>query len=187
MALQATTNSFVIILTSITLRMLAKQVEYGKLRLIQVLNFFQRHIPPSKFRLLYSNIDNLVFALGNANTLIEAVHPLCIDSFHKEKSQFLVQDGIKTPGKIELEWIRNESCGWKFISLRTQHYCLVVSDKDSSDIHKTSGWTHLSSREAYALAKEMLVGHSVKLIQTRRVNKKCNMDTHQVEFTYATN
>jgi len=162
-------------------------IEYGKLRLVQVLNFLQRHIAPAQFRLLYSNIDNLVFALGNANTLLEAVYPSCVNSFQAEKHQFLVQEGQKTPGKAELEWIRQSESGWKFISVRTQHYCLIVSDKDNSDIHKTSGWTHLSSHEAYALAKEMLAGHSVKLIQTRRVNKKCNMDTHSVEFTYGTN
>jgi hypothetical protein len=56
--------------------------------------------------------------------------------------------------------------------------------QDQEDLHKTSGWTHLSSPEAYALAKEMLAGRQVKLIQTRRVNKKCNMDTREVEFTY---
>jgi len=161
-------------------------IEYGKLRLIQVLNFLQRHIAPTQFRLLYSNIDNLVFALGNANTLQESVHPFRMASFHAEKHQFLVEEEeSKTPGKAELEWIRQSSSGWKFISVRTQHYCLVVShDHDQGHLHKTSGWSHLSSVEAYELAKEMLGGKQVKVIQTRRVNKKCNMDTHQVEFMY---
>lgn len=160
-------------------------IEYGKLRLIQVLNFLQRHIHPSQFCLLYSNIDNLVFALGNANTLTEAVHPHRINSYHAEKNQFLVgEDDTKTPGKAELEWIRNGACGWKFISVRTQHYCLIVSNNDHDNLHKTSGWTHLSSLEAFELAQDILAGRQVKLIQTRRVNKKCNMDTHQVEFNY---
>lgn len=160
-------------------------IEYGKLRLMQVLNFLQRHISPSQFRLLYSNIDNLVFSLGNADTLIEAIHPRRLNSFHAEKNQFLVEEnGTKSPGKAELEWIRNGSCGWKFISLRTQHYCLVVSNDDQGHLHKTAGWNHLSSLEAYALAKQLWAGHQIKLNQTRRVNKKCNMNTHQVEFTY---
>jgi hypothetical protein len=153
---------------------------------VQVLNFLQRHIHPLQFRLLYSNIDNLVFALGNANTLTEAIHPSRNDSFYDKKKQYLAEEGVKTPGKAELEWIRNGNCGRKFISLRTQHYCLVVSESHEGDgnLHKTSGWTHLSSPEAYTLAKRMLTGHQVKLIQTRRINKKCTMDTHQVEFTY---
>jgi hypothetical protein len=161
-------------------------IEFGKLRLMQILNFLQRNIHPSQFRTLYSNIDNIVFALGNANTLVEAVHPLRINHFHAEKNQFLGENGEKAPGKAELEWIRNDSCGWRFVSLRTQHYCLIVTQPhaDKSSLHKTSGWTHLSSQEAYALAMEMLAGRQVKLIQTRRVNKKCNMDTHQVEFVY---
>ena len=84
-----------------------------------------------------------------------------------------------------LEWIRDKSSGWKFISIRTQHYCLVVSHpQGQANLHKTSGWNKLSSLEAYNLAKEMLSGNSVKLLQTRRTNKKSNMDTHQVEFVY---
>ena len=84
-----------------------------------------------------------------------------------------------------LEWIRDESSGWKFISIRTQHYCLVVSHpQGEGNLHKTSGWNKLSSQEAYNLAKQMLSGNSVKLLQTRRTNKKSNMDTHQVEFLY---
>ena len=84
-----------------------------------------------------------------------------------------------------LEWIRDKSSGWKFISIRTQHYCLVVSHpQGQGNLHKTSGWNKLSSLEAYNLAKEMLSGNSVKLLQTRRTNKKGNMDTHQVEFVY---
>jgi hypothetical protein len=161
-------------------------IEFGKLRLMQVLNFLQRHIQPSQFRLLYSNIDNLVFALGNANTLVEAIHPSRTVSFNAERNQFLAEEGVKTPGKVELEWIRNENCGWKFITLRTQHYCLIVSQshENNGPLHKTSGWTHLSSPKAYELAKNILAGRQIKLVQTRRINKKCNMDTHQVEFTY---
>ena len=161
-------------------------VEFGKLRLVQILHFIQQHVDPAKFRLLYSNIDNLVFALADANSLDEAIRPERIQSFSINKDQFLVSpQANKTPGMAALEWIRDESSGWKFISIRTQHYCLVVSHpQGEGNLHKTSGWNKLSSQEAYNLAKQMLSGNSVKLLQTRRTNKKSNMDTHQVEFLY---
>ena len=164
-------------------------VEYGKLRLVQILHFLQQHVDPSRFRLLYSNIDNLVYALGDADTLEEALEPQYRASFFIHKDQFLagVKAGVvvKTPGMAALEWIRNTSCGWKFISIRTQHYCLVVSNaKEGGNLHKTSGWTNVSSQEAYNLALKMLRGNPVSLVQTRRVNKKCNMDTRQVTFNY---
>ena len=164
-------------------------VEYGKLRLVQILHFLQQHVDPSRFRLLYSNIDNLVYALGDADTLEEALKPQCRVSFCLYKNQFLagVTDGVvvKTPGMAALEWIRNASCGWKFVSIRTQHYCLVVSNsQEGGNLHKTSGWTNVSSQEAYNLALKMLRGRPVSLVQTRRVNKKCNMETRQVTFNY---
>ena len=164
-------------------------VEYGKLRLVQMLHFLQQHLNPSKFRLLYSNIDNLVYALGDADNIEEAVETQHQDSFCTYKDQFLASwsNGVvvKTPGMAALEWVRNAACGWKFISIRTQHYCLVVSNpSNGGNLHKTSGWTNVSSLEAYNLALEMLRGNPVSLVQTRRVNKKGNTDTRQVTFNY---
>ena len=161
-------------------------VEYGKLRLVQILHFIQQHVDSSKFRLLYSNIDNLVFALADADTLEEAIHPQLDHHFQAQKEQFFVAHPThKTPGMAALEWIRDHSCGWKFISIRTQHYCLVVSQPEcEGNLHMTSGWSKLSSQEAYNLSKQMLSGNSVQLMQTRRTDKKSNMDTHQVEFLY---
>ena len=161
-------------------------VEYGKLRLVQILHFIQQHVDPSKFRLLYSNIDNLVFALADADTLEEAIRPQLAHRFQAQKDRFFVAHPThKTPGMAALEWIRNYSSGWKFISIRTQHYCLVVSQPEcQGNLHKTSGWNKLSSQEAYNLSKQMLSGNSVQLMQTRRTDKKSNMDTHQVEFLY---
>ena len=164
-------------------------VEYGKLRLVQILHFLQQHADPLKFRLLYSNIDNILFALGDADTLEEVLRPHRLDSFNTQKENFLasVQNGaiVKTPGMAALEWIRKGSCGWKFISIRTQHYCLVVSNPtNGGNLHKTSGWANVSSQNAYNLALQMLKGKTVTMNQTRRVDKKCSMDTRKVTFHY---
>ena len=164
-------------------------VEYGKLRLVQILHFLQQHVDSLKFRLLYSNIDNILFALGDADTLEDALEPHRVDSFHTQKDNFLasVQNEkiVKTPGMAALEWIRDGTSGWKFVSIRTQHYCLVVSNPtNGGNLHKTSGWANVSSQKAYDLALQMLKGKSVSMNQTRRVNKKCSMDTREVTFHY---
>ena len=164
-------------------------VEYGKLRLVQILHFLQQHVNPLRFRLLYSNIDNILFALGDANTLEEAIEPHLQDSFCTQKGNFLasVENGkvIKTPGMAALEWIRDGTTGWKFVSIRTQHYCLVVSNPTyGGNLHKTSGWANVSSQKAYDMALNMLKGKAVAVNQTRRVNKKFSMDTREVTFHY---
>lgn len=163
-------------------------VEYGKLRLVQILHYIQQHTTPGHFKLLYSNIDNIIFALAHADTLEDAVQTDARSRFNASKHLYLTSsepDAIKLPGMAELKWIRKGDVDWKFITIRTQHYCLVVSETEHHDnVHKTSGWSNLSSLEAYQAAKNILNGNKVNIMQTRRINKKSNMLTHQVQFTY---
>jgi hypothetical protein len=86
----------------------------------------------------------------------------------------------------EFKWIRNGHCEWKFVTMRTQHYCVVVAQTDTvgGHLHKTSGWTGLSSLEAYQAASNILQGQKTVITQTRRVNKKSTMDTHTLEFIF---
>lgn len=160
-------------------------IEFGKLRLMQILHFIQQHVYPGHFKLLYSNVDNLIFALANANSLEEAIRPDAWLSFHQSKDLFLASAQVKEPGLAKLEWIRNGHCQWKFITLRTQHYCVVISQQqEDANLHKTSGWSGLSSWEAYTTSKQILDGHKCSLTQTRRINKMANLKTHQVDFLY---
>jgi hypothetical protein len=160
-------------------------IEFGKLRLIQILHFIQQHIYPGHFKLLYSNVDNLVYALANANTLEDAIRPEAWDSFQQSKDLFLASAQIKQPGLAKLEWLRNGSCQWKFITLRTQHYCVVVSEQETNvNFHKTAGWSGLSSWDAYIASKKIMEGEKTVVTQTRRVNKLASLNTHQVNFMY---
>jgi len=94
-------------------------------------------------------------------------------------------NSVKSPGMAELKWIRKGDCDWKFITIRTQHYCLVVSENEHKDnIHKTSGWSNLSTMEVYQAAKNILNGKRINITQTRRIHKRSNMLTHQVQFVY---
>ena len=168
-------------------------VEFGKKRLVEIIHFLQKHCRPHSFRLLYSNVDNIVFALANANTLQEAIAPHYRKRFNEKASMFVLQQTpdsstTATPGVASVKWIRNGSCGWKFISIRTQHYCVIVTEPLESgcdnDIHKTSGWSNVSSRKAFEAAQAILQGQQVSMPQMRRVNKKASMEMSCVQFKY---
>lgn len=170
--------------TNTALPMFLTIIEYGKLRLVQILHFIQQHVYPHYFKLLYSNVDNLIYSLARVDTLQEAVRPEALMSYDQNKDLFLAS-GAKQPGLAKLEWIRNGDCGWKFISLRTQHYCVIISEQQHNmNLHKTAGWTGLSSWEAYTMSKSILEGQQLCLIQNRRINKIANVNTHPVKFMY---
>ena len=188
--------------TQSALPMFLTVVEYGKLRLVELLHFIQAHVKPKHFRLLYSNIDNIIFGLANADTLEDAIQPSLLPLFSQNKHAFLAPTttppttttnttastgvAIKPPGMAEFKWIRNGHCEWKFVTMRTQHYCVVVAQTDTvgGHLHKTSGWTGLSSLEAYQAASNILQGQKTVITQTRRVNKKSTMDTQTLKFIF---
>jgi hypothetical protein len=159
-------------------------IEYGKLRLVQIMHFIQQHVRPNYFKLLYSNVDNILFALANVDTLEEAVRPDALASFEANKPFYFVSDS-KQPGLAKLEWIRNGPCQWKFITLRTQHYCLILSEQaHEGNLHKTAGWKGLSSWKAYASSKAILDGQQVCMLQDRRINKIANLMTCPIKLKY---
>jgi len=164
-------------------------VEYGKLRLVDIFLFLQQHLVPGSFRLLYSNVDNMILALS-APTLEEAVAEDRRDSVRALAPHFFtattpgddlegVLSSIKIPGHAELKWMVQQD--WKFITLRTQHYCLASTRQD---IHKVSGLSCLSSQEAFAYAERILEGQRVAIPQERRVRKMVGVDTKPVVFYY---
>jgi hypothetical protein len=167
-------------------------VEYGKLRLVQLIHYIQRYVVPRHFKVLYSNIDNIIIVLANADTLEQAIIASKQNEFDKTKHLYFTSSinctqqfkHVKSPGMAELKWIRTGQDNWKFITIRTQHYCLVADNDESHNVHKTSGWSNISSKEAFLAAQRILNGHMVDLMQTRRINKRSNMNTHQVQFLY---
>jgi hypothetical protein len=152
-------------------------VEDGKQRMAEILHFVREHLMPGRFKLMYSNIDNLILALATP-TLEEAVREDQRDSFrHHWDSFFSEPGGAKVPGRAELKWMVQSD--WKFITLRTQHYCLASTDKD---VHKVSGLTLLDSQEAFAFAERQLQGLRVDIPQDRRLRKMGGVDTHTLTF-----
>lgn len=153
-------------------------VEYGKLRLVQILHFLREHLQPGSFWLVYSNIDNLILALSTP-TLEEAVLEARLESFRTQRDLFFSAEGTKIPGRAELKWSVEKD--WKFITLRTQHYCLASTNKD---VHKVSGLSRLGSQEAFAYAERQLAGLRVDIPQERRLRKMGGLQTESKVFHY---
>jgi len=136
-------------------------VEMGKLRLVQALQFFSRHLPPASWSLLYSNVDNLIIALEGAGNLEEAVFLAAgsdgLARYLAEKPLYLAASSQEAePGQLRLEWLCN-SPSWRFIMQR----------------QKTAGLSRLSNRRAFRYALSLMFGKesSVVIPQDRRISK----------------
>ena len=173
-------------------------VEYGKLRLVEILHFIREHLPPGRCRLVYSNVDNAVICLsGGSDSLEQAVAPEKRSSFRALKSSHLYEESeegrpaaaVKAPGLAELKWKRSgPDCDWKFITLRIQHYCIKVPARPDQNLHKTSGWSDVSSDQVFSWAQDLLRGSGVvKVLQNRRVSKMFSTETRPVTFQYQSN
>ena len=119
--------------------------------------------------------------------LEDVVMPTKQVSFCACQRHFLMmpENSNKTPGLAEIKWQRGgDGCHWKFITVRTQHYCIGVQSNPTQDLHKTAGWSNVSSEQAFAWAEDLLRGRRVAVPQTRRISKMLSMDTREVVFHY---
>ena len=153
-------------------------VEYGKLRLLEILHFLREHLVPGSFRLAYSNVDNLILALSTP-TLEEAVAEDRRASFSENYGSFFSAPSQKIPGRAELKWTVSGEDPWNFITLRTQHYVL---GSPCQSTHRVSGLSQLSSQEAYDFAERQLRGIRVEVIQRRRLCKMGGVATRNVLY-----
>ena len=177
-------------MTQSALPMFLTIIEFGKLRLVQLIHFIQQHAMTNAFRLLYCNVDNMVYALANGGHLEDSIHSSLMKQFKDKACHYFVIDDVKgtlmQPGLGQLKWTRQPHDKWKFISIRTQHYCvLVTSHQDgTSDICKTAGWSPMPGKQAYQLAKDILQGNPASITQMRRINKRANIECRQVELQF---
>ena len=199
-------TSYFLLETSITPKRLEKRppaksavalfltiVEYGKLRLVEILHFIREHLSPGRCRLAYGNVDNAILCFsGQSDSLDQAVAPEKRNSYRALKSSFIYEESedvpaaaVKAPGLAELKWKRfGPDCDWKFITLRIQHYCIKVPSRPDQDRHKTSGWSDVSSDQVFRWAQDLLAGSAVAVEQTRRVSKMFSTETRPVTFQY---
>jgi len=168
-------------------------VQFGLLRMNQVMCFFDRHLRPNTHRHLYSNCDNFVLALSTP-TLEDAVEPLHAEEFYKQKANFFSSQ----PGGLKLEWrlstapTSTEEGGhqvseWKFASAYVMNYSVLVSENDTLGKNKNCaiGNGKLTNESLYKFACDMLEKKRVTLKLERRIDKLFSTGTQVQTFEFA--
>jgi hypothetical protein len=154
-------------------------VEFGKLRLSQILCHFDTCLDPDKYRHLYTNVDNIVFVLSTPS-LDEAVKPEFRQKFMDEKANYFTPNSA---GHLKEEYKITVDRDWKFVSPRSHHYSIITNDMDVS-VHKNSSVKGLSSEEYFKTNLAILNKEKITVEQERRVNKTKNMETKKQMFTF---
>ena len=144
--------------------------EYGKLRLSQVMCFFETFLVPEKLIFVYSHIDNLIFIIST-DTIEEAVVPGLEKKFSFLKSLLF---GDK-PGQLKEEFQFVISDSWKFVSGMPQNYAIL--SPDNAGIHKNNGLNCISSERSYQASCAILAKSKFVIQQERRVDKMRNTET----------
>ena len=155
-------------------------VEFGKMRMTQILHLLDYFIDSLNVRHLYTNIDNIIIALAQP-TLEDSIKP-------ELKEQFLaIQQNYFTPNKpghFKQEYYFTLDQCWKFVSPLMQNYAIITENNTQSSVHKNSSLNYLSSQQSYDYSLKLLNREPINITQTRRVNKAINMDVHDQVFTF---
>ena len=152
-------------------------VEFGKLRMSQILCFFQTCLSPFLYRHLYTNVDNVVIALA-APSLEAALLSDKREIYEKAKINFFQS---QTPGHLKEEFNLDASQNWKFVSAAIMNY-VVISDK--SNVQKISSLNNLTAQESYKNCVSLLNSETIVVDQVRRVNKIANKDVEMITLTF---
>ena len=151
-------------------------IEFGKLRLAQIFTFVESNVSPDTVRHLYSNVDNIIFALTT---------PTLQDAFQNKDVWLEEFDRYfgTGPGQLKQEWQVTKSQRWKFVSPMIQNWALLTDDPES-ERHKNSALSHISTEESYKLSCDMLDRVPTAISQTRRIDKVATADVHQQFFNF---
>ena len=152
-------------------------VEFGKLRMAEILTFFDYYLLPENYRHLYSNIDNVIIALSTP-TLESSVKPHLVQQFDIEKHKFLHPT---LPGHLKVEFQFFQENEWKFISPMMQNHAIITKES-TAGTHKNSSIRYASTQQAYNYSLKLLQRHQISVPQTRRVNKLLNTNVHKQTF-----
>jgi hypothetical protein len=152
-------------------------IEYGKLRMSEILTFFDNFLLPGTHRHLYTNVDNVIMTLSTP-TLEDAVVPSLREDFEREKNRFFLAG---QPGHLKQEWTIRAENKWKFVSALVQNW--AVMGEDGTGIHKNSLLSNVSNQVSYDACCNVLDEKVMQIMQIRRTNKMVNMDTKEQTFT----
>ena len=159
-------------------------VEYGKMRLLQCLRFLQYCAKPDMTKLTYSQVDNLVLALG-ARSLETTVDPSKKEFFETHKHLYLTS--TNQPGRLKKEWSfpadTADDSKWKFVSPCPCSYAVIPEQSQNKEGHaKMSSLNGISNVQSYNISLQVLLHQPIKVLQERRVNHVANRETKMVEL-----
>ena len=157
-------------------------VEFGKFRQAQVLCHFDKFLQPENYRHLYSNVDNILFALSTP-TLEDAVYPHLKQQYDDEKKMFF---NSNEPGHLKEEFHFLQDEEWKFVTPMTHNYA-IITKKLNTAVHKNSAINNLSSHESFETCLKLLKNQTVSVQQKRRVNKLINTEMQEQTFVFNKN
>jgi len=110
-----------------SLPLFASIVEYGKMRLNRVFDFYGRHIPRERLRLLYAHIDSTIIAVST-RTLEDAARDPQLFGYLWSGHYFC--DPEKPPGYLHLQFSHNSIDRWKFV---TPALCMWSVDTENPE------------------------------------------------------
>ena len=155
-------------------------IEFGKMTLARVFSFYDKYLLPGKIKLLYSNIDNGLYAIST-RTIEEAVDPNHVQKFEEEKSKLF--DDNKA-GCLKVEFVMNATQGWRFVSHASHNYSIITNDVKVG-VHKNASLSNVSTLKSYETACQLLKHKNVTISQERRTNKLAHIKTSFKNFDFS--
>lgn len=152
-------------------------IEYGKMRMNMAIQILQAHLRPTAFRILYSNVDNLILACAH-DTLEEALldtSPAGIEAFHNVWLPLL---GTQ-PGCFKQEWFVGSGRQWQFVTPFCMFYAITTPDQHD-DRHKSSMFKGLVTHVTFAYALNIWKEMNFNVDIEKRTNKLVDTSTHMV-------
>ena len=152
-------------------------VEFGKLRMSQILCLFETCLCPLSYRHLYTNVDNVVFVLSTSS-LDQAVQPHKQTLFDNERPNFFLPN---TPGHLKEEFKIEAHQNWKFVTAAIMNYVIIA---DNFSVQKNCALNNLSFIDAYNASRALLHNQRLVVEQKRRINKIVNKDVQMMTLTF---
>ena len=156
-------------------------IEYGKMRLNYIIHVLKKHLRPTAFSILYSNIDNLILTCSKSEfeDMLQDDSPTGKKAF-AEEWQTIFGPG---PGRLKLEWNVEQGQQWEFVTPYRMFYAVKIAQQLETD-QKVIGLKHFSTETSFNIALAILNQQKIQILVDKRVNKLVNHDTHKIMLNY---
>lgn len=149
-------------------------IEYGKMRMNEIYNFYQQNFKPTSFDILYTHIDSTIVALSQDK--LED----CVVNLQEFKKDLLNYFG-DAPGNLKLVWRQFPNDEWTFVTPGLLSWAMISKTKS---IAKMNNVSNISPSQIYNTQCQILSKTPSSIIQKRRRNKIQNTKTISKTFIY---